>query len=206
MKYFLIKLINLYLKLGSIWRSFIYSKYYYCLFRLNPAIHLNGRLLVTGRLLLKIDPMSQVNIKGFLRINSGYKTNPFFGERKTIINVNRNGVLDIGDYVGISNSSIYCSKKIVIEDNVMIGGGCQIYDSNFHKIDFEARIKLKENTAKTAPVLVKNGAFIGGGSHICKGVTIGQRSVIASGSVVICDIPDDQIWGGNPAVFIKHTK
>jgi acetyltransferase-like isoleucine patch superfamily enzyme len=38
---------------------------------------------------------------------------------------------------------------------------------------------------------------------ITKGVTIGDKSVIAAGSVVVCNIPPYEIWGGNPAKFIK---
>lgn len=45
--------------------------------------------------------------------------------------------------------------------------------------------------------------FIGCRSIILKGVTIGARSIIAAGSVVTKDVPADEIWGGNPAQFIK---
>ena len=45
--------------------------------------------------------------------------------------------------------------------------------------------------------------FIGTRSIIYKGVNIGDCSRIAAGSVVINDIPADEVWGGNPAKFIR---
>ena len=45
--------------------------------------------------------------------------------------------------------------------------------------------------------------FIGANSIILKGVTIGERSIIGAGSVVTKNIPDDEIWAGNPAKFIR---
>ena len=54
-----------------------------------------------------------------------------------------------------------------------------------------------------APVIIKSHAFIGAHCIICKGVTIGECSMVAAGSVVVKDIPERQLWGGNPAKFIK---
>ena len=45
--------------------------------------------------------------------------------------------------------------------------------------------------------------FIGGGSIILKGVTIGERAVVGAGTVVTKDIPAGEIWAGNPARFIR---
>ena len=57
--------------------------------------------------------------------------------------------------------------------------------------------------AKTAPIHIKKFAFIGGSCIILKRVTIGENAVVAAGSVVTKDIPDNEVWGGNPAKFIK---
>lgn len=45
--------------------------------------------------------------------------------------------------------------------------------------------------------------FIGTLCIICKGVTIGEKSIIGADSVVTKSIPENQIWGGNPAKFIR---
>lgn len=54
------------------------------------------------------------------------------------------------------------------------------------------------------PVLIKDNAFIGAHSIILKGVTIGENSIIGAGSVVTKSVPDNQIWAGNPAKFIRN--
>lgn len=46
---------------------------------------------------------------------------------------------------------------------------------------------------------VKDGAYIGSGSHIMPGVTIGEGSLVAAGSIVTKSIPKMEVWGGNPA-------
>lgn len=51
---------------------------------------------------------------------------------------------------------------------------------------------------------IKDNAFIGAHSIILKGVTIGEKSIIGAGSVVARDVPDGEIWAGNPAKFIKN--
>ena len=47
-------------------------------------------------------------------------------------------------------------------------------------------------------------AFIGAHSIVLKGVTIGKHSVIGAGSVVTKNIPDNEVWAGNPARFIRR--
>ena len=42
--------------------------------------------------------------------------------------------------------------------------------------------------------------------YILKGSYIGNNVIIAAGSVVSQNIPDNQVWGGNPATFIKVRK
>ena len=59
---------------------------------------------------------------------------------------------------------------------------------------------------KVAPVIIKDNAFIGAGSIILKGTIIGMNSIVAAGSVVTKSIPDNEIWGGNPAKFIKKVE
>ena len=51
--------------------------------------------------------------------------------------------------------------------------------------------------------MFKDNCFIGANTVICNPVTIGANSVVGAGSVVTKDIPDNEIWGGNPAHFIK---
>ena len=57
----------------------------------------------------------------------------------------------------------------------------------------------------TKPITVGNDVFIGVRSLIMPGVNIGNRCIIAAGSVVTKDIPSGEVWGGVPAHFIKST-
>ncbi|MGN8753415.1 acyltransferase [Blautia sp. HCP3S3_C4] len=136
-------------------------------------------------------------------INSHRIADPIGGQNRTILQL-AGGKLIIGNRVGISNTAICCANSVIIEDDVTIGAGCKIYDTDFHSPIAEYR--LNGNThVRTAPVHIKERAFIGGHSIILKGVTIGRESVIGAGSVVTCDVPDGEIWAGNPAKYVKRV-
>lgn len=94
---------------------------------------------------------------------------------------------------------------MTIGKNVNIGSGCMIYDNDFHSLDYNERIHGDKNI-NVAPIVIEDGAFIGAHSIILKGVTIGLHSVVGAGSVVTKSIPADEIWGGNPARFIKKLE
>ncbi len=53
---------------------------------------------------------------------------------------------------------------------------------------------------------IGNNVWVGGGAIINPGVTIGDNTIIASGSVVTKDVPANVIYGGNPAKFIKSVE
>lgn len=114
--------------------------------------------------------------------------------------------LIIGKYSGMTNSVIQCHESITIGDYVNIGAGCMIMDTNFHSTGWRIRANREEDTQKknvrTSPVTLEDYVFIGARSIICKGVTIGEKSIVAAGSVVVKSIPKGEIWGGNPAKFI----
>lgn len=87
-----------------------------------------------------------------------------------------------------------------------IGAGCMIMDSNFHSTDWRDRLDRRKDIQNHRNAAVKIGdvVFIGARSIICKGVTIGDHAMIAAGSVVVSDVPANEVWGGNPAKFIKN--
>ncbi len=157
---------------------------------------------INGKLFLAIQKNS-LNIGDNCIFNSGVETNPLGGMSKCRFVTYGKGKIYIGNNVGISNSCINSHIMITIQDNVNIGGDCKIYDSDFHSIYFEDRISLPDKKYKSKEVIIKNGAWIGAHSIILKGVTIGERSVIGAGSVVTKNVPDDEIWAGNPAKFIR---
>lgn len=160
------------------------------------GIKVNGRLMIRGR-------KACVTIGNRVAINSRYSANPIGGDRQTSFWTIQDGKIQIGDDTGISNSAIVSRESITIGNNVMIGGGCKVYDTDFHSLDYDQRIHWPDPGIVSKPVVIRDGAFIGAHSIILKGVTIGERSVVGAGSVVTKSIPDGELWAGNPARFIR---
>jgi len=146
-----------------------------------------------------------------VKINSGRNYNIIGGDIRTNIIVYKDAKFEIGDNVGLSNSTFVCSRSIIIQDDVLIGGGCKFYDTDFHSLDFENRMKpykygLVDQGVSSKGILIKQGAWIGGHCIVLKGVTIGRNSILGAGSVLSRDIPDNEVWGGNPASFIRKLE
>lgn len=143
-----------------------------------------------------------------LRMNNGLSGNPIGRPQPCVIFVDYNASLEIGENVGISATAIIAHHRIVIGDNVKIGGGVCIYDTDFHAIDAHARnnVAMDRQFEAKSPVTIKNNAFIGAHSTILKGVTIGENAVIGACSLVSKSVPDNEIWAGNPARFIKKIE
>lgn len=110
----------------------------------------------------------------------------------------------IGDGVGFNSISILArSQTISIGDGTMIGGNCQIMDTDGHPLwPAEARW-VYPGTEHDAPVNIGKNVFIGLNVIILKGVTIGDNAVIAAGSVVSKDIPTNALAAGVPAKIVK---
>lgn len=138
-------------------------------------------------------------------INSGFKYNPIGGQERTIFYIRNKAEIIIGNSVGISNSTFFSINLIRIEDNVKIGGSCKFYDNDFHSLSYQKRSSSYDADIISKPILIKEGAFIGAHSIVLKGVTVGCHSIVGAGSVVTKDVPDREIWAGNPAHFISKV-
>ncbi len=169
--------------------------------KFNPhKVNLNGLTYIN------IEDNTKVIIEDGFIINSGIISG--IDGYSSKICVKKGAKLYLGKNSGMTNTIIQCYNNITIGENVNIGAGCLIMDTNFHSTNWKARLDRKTDgiDAKTAPVKIGNVCFIGARSIICKGVTIGDHSMIAAGSVVIKDVPANEVWGGNPAKFIKKIK
>ena len=102
------------------------------------------------------------------------------------------------------NCTFQDDNKIIIGDNALIGPNVQIYTA-YHPTNASDRFGTAREDGsfafcktQTAPVVIGNNVWIGGGAIILPGVTIGDNVVIGAGSVVTRDIPSNQIAYGNP--------
>lgn len=109
------------------------------------------------------------------------------------------------------NCTFLDDNKIVIGDNALIAPNVQIYTA-FHPTNSKDRFgEMKEDGSfefcktQTAPVIVGDNVWIGGGAILMPGVTIGDNVVIGAGSVVTKDIPSNKIAYGNPCKVIRDN-
>ena len=140
-------------------------------------------------------------------MNNGVKGNPIGCYKRCTIFVDRGAELVIGHHVGISQTALICHKSIKIGNYVKIGGGVCIYDTDFHSLDPNIR-KSKDDLKSRIdkPVIIHDNVFIGAYSIILKGVIVGENSIIGAGSVVTKSVPENQIWAGNPARYIRDIR
>ena len=94
----------------------------------------------------------------------------------------------IGRKCRIMQHVTFC-KDAIIGDNVFIGPNTTFLNDKYPP------------TQISQPPVVESHAVIGGGATLCPGVVVGFRSVVGAGANVTNDIPDEEVWVGNPARF-----
>lgn len=101
---------------------------------------------------------------------------------------------DIPSNVQIGNGTIFAHSglSVVIHPKAIIGKNCRIYQS--------VTIGGRENRGTPK---IGNNVFIGAHSTIIGGVTIGDNVIIGANSLVLKDVPENAIVGGNPAKLLK---
>jgi acetyltransferase-like isoleucine patch superfamily enzyme len=97
------------------------------------------------------------------------------------------------------------AARVTIGRNVLMGGRVYITDHD-HSYDEPQLSAAESPRLKVAPVEIGDGAFLGEGCVILKGVRIGRRAVVAANAVVTRDVPDFAVVGGVPARVLKSMK
>lgn len=181
------------------------------------------------RVLIRAFPSFYYSKSGNVRISkSGSIENRTFD--KSVVSIGANSLIEgelfafpranrltLGEYCYLgSNSRVWSADSVIIGDRVLIAHNVNIFDSWTHPISAAARHKhFKEILTSghpevidlgARPVVIGPDAWVGAGSTILRGVEIGARSIISAGSVVSCDIPEDSIVAGNPAVVVKRLR
>jgi acetyltransferase-like isoleucine patch superfamily enzyme len=126
-----------------------------------------------------------------------------------------NGRVTVGDFTLLNGALVMAEDKIDIGSYCLISWNVGIADSDFHPLDPAQRLIDAQAVApffkdrpprpklKTVPVKICDNVWIGMNAVILKGVTIGENSVVAAGSVVTKSVPANTVVAGNPAVAVK---
>ena len=196
-------------KISSILPSLFYQ--FISGIKLNTSNKLRGKIRIIKKnkliCLLTKSHNGKLIIGNDFKCNNKLTSNSIGLIQPCIFNISTAGSkIIIGNNVGISGSSINATTTITIEDNVLIGSGCLISDTDSHPLYWEDRLYNNNYKTSNAPITIKKNAFIGARSIILKGVTIGEGAVVGAGSVVSKDVPPHTVVCGNPAKIVKTLK
>lgn len=100
----------------------------------------------------------------------------------------------IGNNVTVK-CGVYLWDGLKIEDNVFIGPNATFTNDKYPR--------SKEYPQKFQTTLIKRGASIGANVTILGGICIGEKAMIGAGSVVTKNIPNGELWVGNPAKLVR---
>lgn len=128
----------------------------------------------------------------------------------TILDTLKGGHISIGKDCGFSSVVISSKSSVKIGDRVLVGGNVRIFDHDYHSLDHCKRGTCDDiKDVRTSPIEIGDDVFVGTGTIILKGTKIGDRSVVAAGSVVFgLEVAADSLVKGNPATVSvkKHEK
>lgn len=185
-------------------KQYFYLRFNKLIFKSAGAI-IGDNFKVYNRFCLKMYKGARLKIGDDFVLYSGECINPVSKNLEGCFFIDNEAEMVIGNHVGMSSPTIWCAKKIVLRNNVRIGGGVTILDTDCHSLNYlDRRIGCpdKEN-AKSEPVMIEEDVLIGANSIILKGSHIGARSIIGAGSVVSGFIPSDCVAAGNPCKIIR---
>mgnify|MGYP003291125790 CR=1 FL=1 len=137
-------------------------------------------------------------IKNIILYKWSYNSS-FGGLRVTL---NRKRGVTIGDNVYIGQ---FCAidnaypEYVYIEDNVSLAGGNSIIAHSNPYLHFKNIVE-----SSVEPIIIKEGAWIGSGAMILRGVTIGKNAIVTAGTIVDKDVPDYSVARGNPMKIVSN--
>jgi len=111
------------------------------------------------------------------------------------LSTGRGGALIIGEGVRIgAGSGLTAHARVEIGEGAVLESRCMVIDTDFHGLE------NRDLRPRPRPIVVGNGARLGAGTIVLKGVTIGEGADVEAGSVVRSDVPPGARVGGVPAV------
>ncbi len=178
------------------------------LFRLEcalRAVRVGARADIFGRCIIRRGLDSRIELGHHVQIiSSSWRSSTANCTRSKLRTFYSSASIIIGNHSGMTGGAIVArSKTIRIGDRCMLAPNVTIMDSDFHIAWPPERRYDTWETDIDADVTLEDNVWVGMGTIILKGVTIGENSVIAAGSVVSRDIPANCLAGGVPARVLK---
>lgn len=93
---------------------------------------------------------------------------------------------------------ISAATSITVGESSMLAHGVFVTDADWHGI-----YDRSQPVGQSNPVVIGRNVWIGDSAIICKGVKIGENSIVGAGAVVVRDIPPNAVAAGNPAAVIR---
>jgi acetyltransferase-like isoleucine patch superfamily enzyme len=133
----------------------------------------------------------------------------------TMFDVGPKGQVEVGEFTLLNGVRIICEAHVEIGSHCLISWNTVLMDSYRVPSAAEVRRRCLRQFARQAsrtwtcqapalPVRLENNVWIGFGSCVLPGVTIGEGSVVGARSVVAEDVPPYTVVAGNPARIIRH--
>jgi len=114
-------------------------------------------------------------------------------------------LLKLGHNVGIGwRTAIAVGNKVIIGDNVRVAGDCFLAGYPGHPVNAKQRaLGMPDTDDQVGDIILEDDVWLGTGVKVLPGVTIGQGTIVASGSVVTKSLPKNILAAGVPAKKIK---
>ena len=96
---------------------------------------------------------------------------------------------------------------ISIEDNVCVAADVKFITHDVSCFNMARYLGIsRDQVDKVGGIVLKENCFVGAFTILLPNCSVGRNSVIAAGSVLSKHVPDNEVWGGNPAKFIMTTE
>lgn len=112
----------------------------------------------------------------------------------------------MGENVALCTTAFSTEPYLIsIEDNVTCAAGVKFitHDASVFKL---MNMKPGSLIDQVGPIILHENCFVGAYTILMPNIEIGRNSIVAAGSVVTKRIPDNEVWGGNPAKFIMKVE
>lgn len=159
---------------------------------------------IFGRPIIQKHRGSKIQLGDGLFLRSWSRSNPLAPDHPVVLSTrSSSAVIDVGRDCGFTGTTLVAETRIEVGDRVQVGANAGIVDTDFHPLSPQVRGR-DFNAGNAAPIEIQDDAFLGMGSLVLKGVTVGEEAVVGAGSVVARDVPPRTVVAGNPAEVVRE--